>query len=57
MEIEAHPVMDKMSIKNSEFQDFVDKPYFNVLLDDKAGFDPDRDWVELLNYFKEKRTC
>ena len=55
MEIEAHPVMDQMGIKNSKFQDFVDKPYFNVLLDDKAGFDPNRDWVLLNEYFKQKQ--
>ena len=23
------------------------KPYFNVLFDDKCGFDPDMDWVEV----------
>jgi len=55
MYIEAHEVMDKMEVKNNEFQDFVDKPYFNVLLDDKAGFDPDRDWVALLKYLKERQ--
>jgi len=26
------------------------KPYFNVLIDDKAGFDAETDWVELLIY-------
>jgi len=28
-----------------------DKPYINVLFDDKAGFDPDRDWFILRRYF------
>ena len=27
------------------------KPYSSVLLDDKAGFDPDRDWDEIICYF------
>lgn len=26
------------------------KPYFNVLFDDKAGFDPQRDWIFLFEY-------
>ena len=47
-------VQISMGLENNEFQNFDKKPYFNVLLDDKAGFDPSRDWVELLNYFKEK---
>jgi len=27
------------------------KPYFNILLDDKAGFQPE-DWLAIKNYFK-----
>lgn len=46
------PVMDSMGIKANAYQDYNTKPYFNVLLDDKAGFDPDHDWVFLLTYFK-----
>lgn len=30
------------------------KFYFNVLLDDKAGFDPDTDWQLIYNYLKNK---
>jgi len=29
------------------------KPYMNVLFEDKAGFDPEVEWVEVLNYMKE----
>jgi hypothetical protein len=30
--------------KDTEYADFSLKPYFNILLDDKAGFDPETDW-------------
>lgn len=33
--------------KNTEYADFSQKFYFSVLIDDKAGFDPDYDWYEL----------
>jgi hypothetical protein len=36
---------------NSKYADFSQKPYFNVLLDDKAGFDPEEDWLLIKNYF------
>ena len=44
--------MKKMDIKNNEFQNFNDKPYFNVLLEDKAGFNPKIDWLDILIYLK-----
>jgi len=31
--------------KNTEYADFSLKPYFNVLIDDKAGFEPEKDWA------------
>ena len=31
-----------------------DKPYINVLFDDKAGFDPTKDWLILRRYFIAK---
>jgi len=30
---------------------FTAKPYFNVLFDDKAGFDPNEDWREICENF------
>jgi hypothetical protein len=30
--------------KNTSYADFTDKFYFNILLDDKSGFDPQTDW-------------
>lgn len=44
--------MALMNIQNNEFQNFDDKPYFNVLLEDKAGFDPKIDWLDILIYLK-----
>ena len=42
--------------KNTGYGYFNDKPYFNVLLDDKAGFDGEKDWKEIRNYLiKVKR--
>lgn len=30
------------------------KFYFNVLFEDKAGFDPEKDWEEIFNFLKNK---
>jgi len=41
-------------LENTTYGFYRDKPYFNVLLDDKAGFDPYTDWPiidEALNKF------
>ena len=34
-------------VPNTEMGDFSEKFYYNVLLDDKAGFEPEVDWKEL----------
>lgn len=34
--------------------DYSQKLYCNVLLDDKAGFDPYTEWAEVLNYLKNR---
>ena len=36
--------------KSSEYGDFSKKPYFNVLIDDNAGFDAEKDWGDLYQY-------
>ncbi len=38
----------------TETADFDSKFYMNVILDDKAGFDPHNDWVEIYDYFLMK---
>lgn len=37
---------------NTVVSDFRDKFYFSVLLDDKAGFDPETDWEKITDYLK-----
>ena len=39
--------------KNTETGDFSKKFYFNIILDDKSGFEPDNDWKEVLGSMKE----
>ena len=41
--------------KNTEYACFDIKPYFNVLIDDKAGFIPEEDWGELYEYLLYKK--
>lgn len=36
-------------VQNTETGDFSEKFYYNVLLDDKAGMEPLKDWLELRN--------
>lgn len=40
-------------VKDTDIQYFGDKLYFNVGLDDKFGFDPENDWMEILSYFSK----
>ncbi len=39
--------------KNSERACFDEKFYFNILLDDKAGFDPETDWALIKSTLQE----
>ena len=45
--------MDALGIKNTEFQCFDHKPYFNIILDDKAGFSPEADWIKIAQYYEK----
>jgi hypothetical protein len=36
--------INRYPVENTRGGDFTDKPYFNVLLEDKAGFIGDKDW-------------
>jgi hypothetical protein len=38
--------------KNTEMSDFSKKMYFDILIDDKAGFEPETDWIELNNILR-----
>ncbi len=38
-------------VENTNYGYYEDKPYFNVLFEDKAGFDAEKDWKRVANYF------
>lgn len=40
--------------KNTKYACFDTKPYFNVLLEDKAGFDPDIEWYKIFKYMQKQ---
>jgi hypothetical protein len=35
---------------DTNYGSYTKKPYFNVLLEDKGGFEPEKDWEEIYNY-------
>jgi len=41
----------EISDSKGSFGYYYQKPYYNVLLDDKSGFDPYEDWEPIYNYF------
>ena len=44
----------KVTNNDPEQMSFDKKPYFNVGLDDKFGFEPETDWEEIYEYLKTK---
>ena len=44
-------VNENPEAKNTTYGDYSKKIYFNVLLEDKAGFDPEKDWEKIYTYF------
>ena len=52
-------IIFKYANKNPDVEDtaygyYEDKPYFNVLFEDKAGFDAENDWILVKEYFNLK---
>lgn len=50
-------IVFKYANKNPDVEDtaygyYEDKPYFNVLFEDKAGFDGENDWLKIKEYFE-----
>lgn len=41
---------------NNGYGYYEDKPYFNVLFEDKAGFDPNEDWEDVRDYFRGRNS-
>lgn len=44
-DIEIDFVNRNPECKNTKYADFATKPYFNIIIDDKAGMTPDVDWL------------
>lgn len=40
---------------STEYADFETKLYFSLGFDDKFGFEPEEDWLELYNYLAQKK--
>lgn len=52
--IEFDYINENPEIRSYEdFGYYEEKPYFDVYLDDKAGFDPEDEWVEIYEFLKE----
>tara|TARA_R110000868_G_scaffold115997_6_gene309363 strand:+ start:8435 stop:8875 length:441 start_codon:yes stop_codon:yes gene_type:complete len=47
----------EVKTNNNYYGCYDKKPYYNVLIDDKAGFDGENDWAELNNYLKKEIKC
>lgn len=47
--INENPEIDSTK---GNFGDYTKKFYFNLLFEDKAGFDPENEWVHILNLMK-----
>lgn len=48
-------VNENPEVENTKFGDFNDKFYYNILLDDKAGFDPEDDWGDIVEFAVEHK--
>ena len=46
-DIEIDYVNRNLECKNTKYADFALKPYFNIIVDDKSGFEPETDWAEI----------
>lgn len=44
-------INENPDVKKTRFGDFTTKPYFNLLFEDKAGFNPFTDWLTLYNHY------
>lgn len=52
-DIKFNHVNQNPEVINEKYGYYDSKPYFNVLLEDKAGFDPYSDWDEVYKTLKE----
>ena len=49
--IEFEYINKNPDVDNTSYGYYDDKPYFNVLFEDKAGFDAEEDWKLVAGYF------
>ncbi len=47
-------INENPEVANSGFGYYDKKPYFNVLLEDKAGFDAYEDWQQIFDYLQQQ---
>jgi len=45
----------EISSEKGSFGYYYQKPYYNVLFEDKSGFQPEKDWEHIYNYFKKTK--
>lgn len=54
--IEFDYINDNPEIGEGDYGDYTHKPYFDVYLDDKAGFNADEEWYDIFTWLrKDKR--
>ncbi len=46
-------INENPDVLNRAYGNYDKKPYFNVLFEDKAGFDPEEDWAKVKQVFLE----
>lgn len=51
-DIEFEYINKNPEVKNTTYGYYEDKPYYNVLFEDRAGFDNNEDWALIADYFK-----
>lgn len=45
----------EISSETGSFGYYYQKPYYNVLFEDKCGFNPEKDWYKIYKYFKNTK--
>jgi hypothetical protein len=51
-DIKFKHINNNPEVANTKYGYYEDKPYFNVLFEDKAGFDAETDWIAIKEYFQ-----
>ena len=54
-DIEFDYINDNPEIGKGDYGDYTHKPYFDVYLDDKAGFNSEVEWYDIFNFLREDK--